>query len=272
MLLSHFNAQENSLLSKYRNSSISGHPVNKGDLREDFVRNFLASHLAESVAIGSGEIIDSSSLPGEKRNQIDIVVHRRDFPKLDFEGSVNTFLVESVVAAIEVKSTLNEVAIMQSVKSAKNVKQLKPSVIKTLRTGWSPDVVLNYVVAYNGPANMETVYSWIVKAHQELNVPSVDLPPTLQERQRIPSPSLDAVFVLGKGFLYFDNVPLSSLSDDHRKENPRMKWIISDGNVSGSLMLLFLFLSKAVAGIHGRMLDPAPYVEDFKYNAILGQD
>ena len=49
-------------------------------------------------------MIDANSQPGQKRNQIDIVIYKRDYPKLDFGGGISGFLVESVVATIEAQA------------------------------------------------------------------------------------------------------------------------------------------------------------------------
>ena len=114
MLKSHIDTMENHLLAISQIPANAGHPLHKGTPREAFIKEFLASHLGEGVAIGTGEIIDANSGPNERRNQIDIVIHKRDYPKLDFGGGISGFLVESVVAIIEVKSTLEPVMHYQS--------------------------------------------------------------------------------------------------------------------------------------------------------------
>src|SRR5712692_83027 len=105
MLKSHVDAVEGSLLETSKIPANSGHSIHKGTPREAFIRQFLEGHLSERVAVGTGEIIDANSKPKEQRNQIDIVIYKRDYPRLDFGGGINGFLVESVVATIEVKST-----------------------------------------------------------------------------------------------------------------------------------------------------------------------
>lgn len=74
MLRSHMNNIEELLVAQAKQSGVSGHPVNTGTPREIFVREFLRNHLSENVAIGSGEVIDHNSYPGERRNQIDIII------------------------------------------------------------------------------------------------------------------------------------------------------------------------------------------------------
>lgn len=59
-----------------------------GTPRESFIQSFLKDHLSEKVAISTGEVIDANSRPGQRRNQHDIVVYKREFPKLDFGGGI----------------------------------------------------------------------------------------------------------------------------------------------------------------------------------------
>jgi hypothetical protein len=80
---------------------------------------------------------------------------------------------------------------------------------------------------------------------------------------------VDGVFVLGKGFLYFDNTPLGFGNDEWRKKNPDMKWIFSDAP-NGNLLLLFLFLTQAVSGVSGSWLNPGPYLKTFNVPNLRG--
>lgn len=120
MLKTHVDAIENQLLTTSKIPANFGHPLHKGTPREAFIKQFLADHLSERAAIGTGEIIDANSKPGEPRNRIDIVIYRRDYPKLDFGGGINAFLAESVIAKIKIKSVLDKTALSQSIQTAKN--------------------------------------------------------------------------------------------------------------------------------------------------------
>jgi hypothetical protein len=124
MLATHMAAVEAALLHTAQIPANAGHPLHKGTPREAFIRQFLADHLSEELAIGQGEIISADSQPGEIRNQFDIVLYKRHFPKLTFGGGVNAFLAESVVATIEVKSTLTKEELRSPIKAAHNVKAL----------------------------------------------------------------------------------------------------------------------------------------------------
>ena len=173
------------------------------------------------------------------------------------------FLVESVVATIEVKSLLDVVGMRKSIGAACNAKKLQPNLDTCFEAGYLPPKILNYVVAYDGPANIETIYKWIPKIHTEKGISIPNLDPDPETRIKTISPSIDGVFLLGKGFIYFDNIPDGFTSADIRAENPDMHWVIGD-SPSGNLLLLFIFLTQAVSGISGSWIDPIPYLPPFE--------
>lgn len=267
MLKSHMDAKENALIAISRVPANAGHSLHKGTPREAFIREFLESHLPANVAIGSGEIIDATSQPNAQRNQFDIVVYRRSYPKLDFGGGISGFLIESVIATIEVKSTLTHKDLENAVKAASASKNLTPNVVTSFHTGFIPPKVLNYVVAYDGPANMHTVYGWLPFIHSGLGITVPDLPLEGDKRMKVSSPSIDGIFVLQKGFIYFDNLPYGFASDAVRQANPDIKWVFAD-SASGNLLLFFLFLQSATANIEGRWLNPLPYLQGFRVPKI----
>ena len=197
MLYSHMQAVEEQLLAISKIPANSGHSLHKGTPREAFIREYLEKHLNSTVAIGTGEIIDSRSKPGEQRNQFDIVIYKRNYPKLDFGGGVSGFLAESVVATIEVKSTLDKAGIEQAVRAARAAKALKKNEVKSFSSGYIPPSILSFVVAYDGPAKMETVHAWVKEVYSSNGISEPKLPPN--DRAAVAGPALEGVFVLGKG-------------------------------------------------------------------------
>jgi hypothetical protein len=262
MLKSHIDAVEGVILETSKIPANTGHSLHKGTPRETFIRKFLQEHLSERVAVGTGEIIDANSKPGEKRNQIDIVIYKRDYPRLSFGADINGFLAESVVATIEVKSLLDQEELRKASRAAKAVKCLARNINALMSAGYQPPSILSYVVAYDGPASMETVYGWLPDINAAEGIVYPNLPLSALERQRIASPSLDAVFLLGRGFMYFGNAPAGFLYDEHLKDNPAGKWVIAD-ITRGGLLFLFLSLSLAVSGMTASVLNPLPYVKSF---------
>ncbi|HKL17524.1 MAG TPA: DUF6602 domain-containing protein [Halalkalibaculum sp.] len=263
MLKSHMDACEQHLLSISQVPANSGHSLHKGTPREAFIKAYLESHLPSNVAIGTGEIIDANSKPGQQRNQYDIVIYKRSYPKLDFGGGISGFLVESVIATIEVKSSLDKSEFTNAAKAAYNSKQLTPNVVSSFHTGYIPPGIINLIVAYDGPASMKTVHGWVSPVYSSESIPQATLPQSGKDRIGKCADAIDAVFVLGKGFMYFDNLPFGFADDQMRQANPSMKWILSDTN-SGNLLLLFLILQGATANIEGKWLNAIPYLSTFQ--------
>lgn len=263
MLKTHVDAVEGSLLATSQIAANTGHSLHKGTPRESFIKEFLEGHLSERVAIGTGEIIDAKSPPNPpataQRPQFDIVLYKRDYPKLNIGGGISAFLAESVVATIEVKSTLDSGDIEQTVRAARYAKGLTLNTVKSFSTGYQPPSILNYVVAYAGPAHMGTVHGWISPAHAKVGVPNSVLPPKGDARVGIPSPSIDGIFVLGKGFVVFDNFPIGFINDNMRQQLPASCWSVAD-TPRGSLLLLFMILTTAVSGVAASWLNPLPYL------------
>jgi len=252
-------AVEAQLLATSRIPANAGHSLHKGTPREAFIKEFLQDHLSERVAIGSGEIIDANSQPNQSRNQMDIVVFKRDFPKLNFGGGIQGFLAESAVATIEVKSTLDEKGLRTAVEAAHKIKALQRGTISGLTYGYVPPHIVSYVVAYDGPAMMQTVHGWLKPIHTHLGINYPSMGPTIQQRMPVPSPSLEGIFVLGKGFVLFDNSPLTFIPDQIRQVRPSARWVV--GNMaSGSLLLLFLLLTYDVKGVLAEGTDFTHYV------------
>jgi hypothetical protein len=267
MLTAHMAAVEEHLLTIAQIPANSGHSLHKGTPREAFIREYLEKHLNSTVAIGTGEVIDANSKPGDSRRQFDIVIHKRNYPRLDFGAGISAFLVESVLATIEVKSTLDKAGIDQAVGAAIAAKTLKKNEVRSFSTGYIPPAILSFVVAYDGPAKMETVHTWIKEAYASRGIKEPAMPAE-GLRVHIPSPALDGVFVLGKGFLNFDNIPYGFITDEIRKQHPDVRWAIATAQ-RGSLLSLFLLLTVATSNVEGAWLNPLPYLANFHVGNVI---
>ncbi len=270
LLRAHFEKLEKSLISQSDIPGNSGHPQHKGFPRESFIREFLDGHLSERVAIGTGEIIDVHSEPDGKRNQHDIIIYRRSYPKIHIGGNICAFLSESVVATIEVKSTLDKDELKKAVKAAHNTKRLERNSYVPLPIGYQPPSILSYVVAYNGPARIKTVYKWLSPIYKDLHISYPVMGSTFDERMLCPSPALDGIFVLGKGFVQFDNSAVSFTEFEQARDQGRVPqnvhWRYSDMR-SGSLQILFLSLTRAINSLAESYLLPHAYIP--KYDPSL---
>ncbi|EHB5925404.1 hypothetical protein JXB70_004601, partial [Escherichia coli] len=215
-----------------------------------------------TLAIGTGEIIDSDSSPNSPRRQFDIVIYKRSLPKLDFGGGVSGFLVESVIATIEVKSTLDKAGMEQAITAAYQAKRLKKNEQWSFSSGYIPPAILNFVVAYDGPQQMDTVLGWIIDIENKLGITGNDLP-LGEQRISVPSESIDGVFLLDRGFVTFDNFPIGFLDDEDRQKTPKNKWVAVTAQ-RGSLLWLFQMLTQASMNINGTFLNLNPYMKNLR--------
>lgn len=137
--------------------------------------------------------------------------------------------------------------------------------MKSFSTGYIPPSILSFVVAYDGPAKMETAHVWVKEAYKSQGL----VEPTLPENDRvaIAGPALEGVFVLGRGFLNLDNAPYGFIPAQVRKEYPEVCWAIAQSE-RGSLLSLFLLLTVATSNVEGAWLNPLPYLEPFRVHDL----
>jgi len=265
MLQQHINDVENLLIQTSQIPANAGHTLHRGTPREAFIRKFLQSHLTELIGFGTGEIIDSNSQPRQQRNQIDIVLYKKNFPKLDFGGGISGFLAESVAATIEVKSLLTQQELNSAFDSIRNTKALQRNIETSFMTGYQAPGILSVVIAYAGPVNMSTVQGWIAQYVSNNNIQYPSMPPTSNDRISVQSPLADLIIVLGKGFIQFDNSPISFIDDTVRKATPTAKWFVSD-NGNGNLLMLFSQMTVVLSGLTANWLNIIPYLTNFRQN------
>jgi hypothetical protein len=106
-------------------TSVTKHEISADSTRAAFIRGVLEPFLPSSYAIGSGRIIDSA---GNSSKHIDIVIYRRDFPRLNLPGSADVFLYESVLATIEVRTKLIRKTLFDALDSCASIAELIPGI------------------------------------------------------------------------------------------------------------------------------------------------
>lgn len=107
-------------------NSLSGnieHPVVKGSLREEILKEALEKIIPERYKIGSGLIVDA--LDNVSRQQDLFIYDALNSPVFHQTASIQILPVESVYACIEVKSTLSKKTLEDGLKNILSVKKLK---------------------------------------------------------------------------------------------------------------------------------------------------
>ena len=107
-------------------SCTSPHNVTQPDspntLRNHFITLFLKRFLPSTIHIGSGEIIDHF---GTRSTHQDLVLYRSDFPIFPTTTTSKIFLMESVLATIEILSPSTNSDLIQPFTRSSSVKKLK---------------------------------------------------------------------------------------------------------------------------------------------------
>lgn len=266
MLKAHFDAREKTLIAQAGIQANAGHSLHKGTPREVFVREFLQGHLSARLAIGTGEIIDAASQPGAARNQFDVVIYKSDYPKIDLGGGISAFLSESVVATVEIKSVLDAAGIAQAVGAASKAKRLSRNLITAMTSGFVPSGILSYVVAYDGPSNVSTIAGWLKANEAALGLNTPPPPTTRVARHGVVSESLDGVFVLGRGMILYDNMPMTLVTDQLLATNPLIRYQAAD-QADGNLLLLFMALTMAGSNAVSQWADFGAYIGNLRMTA-----
>lgn len=116
---------EKELWLGFESAKVKRHPGSRGSSREEALRSFLESQLPDRFRVTTGEAVDSR----EKRTgQLDIVIYdkNRTVPLLQ-EDPGDVLPAESLLAVIEVKSTLTQDELNKCAIAAKAVSDLRPN-------------------------------------------------------------------------------------------------------------------------------------------------
>lgn len=242
VLQNHLKLREEELMQLSRIAGQSGHPVQMGSAREDYIREFLRQHHGESVTIaGPGEIIDSDSQINQMRNQYDVLVVRKDYPRIPLSTFTSAYLVESVIATVEVKSTLTKHELQKSFQSAKALKSLKPSLnLSGLYMNPPYCGPLYILVAYDMKGSLNSLcrnlHEFSLETHPVVN-------PDSRPEDTYRSNAIDAICILGRGIIHFRRLPLGFRPLETEYNLPH-EWVQARSK-SGALAFLFALVTDA---------------------------
>ena len=119
------------IISKYLHSeadpliSLTKHELEDDAARTAFIHAVLDRFLPEIYGVGTGQIMDSS---GQLSSRMDIIIYRRDFPRLDLPGSRDIYLYESVIATVEVVGKLIKKTFFDALDQCASLGNLTPDI------------------------------------------------------------------------------------------------------------------------------------------------
>ena len=126
------------IISKYLKSesdplgSLTKHELEGDAAKSAFIRAVLDRFLPETYGIGSGQVMDSK---GNMSGNLDIIIYRRDFPRLDLPGSRDIYLYESVIATFEIASKLVKKTFYEALDQCASLADLSPDIDHKVMTG-----------------------------------------------------------------------------------------------------------------------------------------
>ncbi len=173
------------------------HGTITGNVREFLVHQVLASFLPPAVHIGTGRLIDRH---GTMSRQVDIVASDSLFPRFSASNIASLYPIEGVVAAVEVKSSLDKASLASALENCWSIHTLKTEGALTERSeslrarrvaeGISPEDALieqlnrplpaTYIFSFRGPSNpatlAESIQEWIDEKAASCALKEVYLP------------------------------------------------------------------------------------------------
>jgi len=185
--LNYLDSIEKIMLDWYDHTrEILKHPPNLGGIREHFIKDVLEKFLPTSVLIGSGEITDGKN----RSRQQDIIIYQSNFPVIKGFDTVNLYLIEGVIATIEVKSDLssgNPNGLMKAFENLATISSLYNQAliidgtqkkIKDLQRIYSAKT---YVIGYKGWRKKDSLLENFRKAGNKVkwNVPDIVYQPEI---------------------------------------------------------------------------------------------
>ena len=210
---SHFERIHRRLEAEGKAAQSFHHGLNRGLIREAFIREFLSENISEFWGVGTGEIFSQGSRDRDPRNQVDVVIHNKRYPKLPLAAGIDLFFVETVSSFIEIKSRLNKEDVKQAAVATKRIKDLaefEPQRFNPTGMVKNPRPYA-FIFAYEGPSKIETVLKWMkdISADGDYGLDHLrECNP--DNRDFFAHSFIDGIFVLGKGFVAVDSLPFES--------------------------------------------------------------
>ena len=117
LIHSYTSAMVAGVLGKIEASRHLSHKLTKGELRELFICDLLNPFLTSQFDIGTGIVINQR---GDQSHQTDIIIYdTRVLPPFIKERHIGVYPAESVVATLEVKSSLTKREVLKAEESAR---------------------------------------------------------------------------------------------------------------------------------------------------------
>lgn len=126
-----FGFVEDTLLSRFREAGFVFHAGDKGDNREEILREFLEKHLPRKYGVIKGEVITKA---GAHTHSADIIIYDAASAPILYAGRTAVVPIESVYGIIEVKSSLSKTELLDAAAKINKFKQYAPRDLSVIQT------------------------------------------------------------------------------------------------------------------------------------------
>lgn len=126
-----FETVEDSLLAQFREAGFVQHAGDKGENREEILRQFLEERLPRRYGVVKGEILHPD---GTHSHAADLIIYDALNCPVLFTGKTAVLPVEGVYGIIEVKSRLSKQEFLDASKKIESFKRLAPRALSIIET------------------------------------------------------------------------------------------------------------------------------------------
>lgn len=126
-----FSAVEDSLLAQFHRAGFITHSGDKGENREQILRDFLTQHLPSKYGITNGQIITKE---GKQSHSADIIIYDKLHCPILYAEHTAILPIEGVYGIIEVKSDLSKPEFLDAARKIESFKRLSPRDLSIIQT------------------------------------------------------------------------------------------------------------------------------------------
>jgi len=170
-----FASYETTMLARFKESGYIQHSGDKGENREEILREFLEKHLPKRYGVTKGEVITKDA---NRSHAIDIIIYDAVNCPVLYSGKTSIVPIEGVYGIIEVKSSLSKTEFEDAAGKIESFKRLAPrdlGVIATReyvtvhRASRPFGIVLGYQLASNSLGSLENNWQEQCKQVHDVN-------------------------------------------------------------------------------------------------------
>lgn len=199
------------------------HNGQKGDIREELLKDSLTQFLPQKYSIGNGIIVDSNQ--SQSKQQDFIIYDRFNSPLMLKKQTMQVVPIESVYCTIEIKSTLTKSELEKCVANIKSVRALEKVCLQTSPIIYeNANNTIGFVFAYTSDSSLDTIYENLVEMNKSIE----------------PHHQISGICVLDKGLIL--NVSKNGMNQLELYPNVNTTLCCSDNPLENNLYLFYLLV------------------------------